>query len=45
MKAKKIIRVHATIMECTVMLGELIGKLISPMTPMDVEFPLEFTIF
>ena len=44
MKVKNILRVHESIMDWRVMLGEVIGKVISPTTPMDVKFPLAFTI-
>ena len=39
-----ILRAHVILMECRVILGELIRKVISPKMTIDVEFPLEFTI-
>ena len=41
---KKILIAHTLMMEFIVMIGELIGKVNSPTTPMDVKFPLAFMI-
>ena len=44
MKAKKIFRAYATMMELRVILIELICKVFSPKNPMDTKLPLTFTI-
>ena len=45
MKMKEILRAHVRMMDCRVMLGEVLCKVISPKKPMDVKFTLVFTIF
>ena len=44
MKVNNILIGNVKMMECRVILGELIGKVISSMTPMYMKLPLEFTI-
>ena len=42
---KKILRVNVPMLEWRVVLGEVIGKVISHTNPMYVKLPLSFTIF